>query len=169
MGLLAGKEEALAVRDAAVAVAPHRALRRVAMLVVHSNPVGEPGVGDGGGMPVYVRQMARALAARGLEVDVYTRRDAAATPRESKLFPGVVVRQVTAGAPELSKEEIPAYLPEFTANLACEVERRGGSSDPLPRPCPLAGEGASLPSAPRRAPLLPPLPPPRRAGQRGPG
>src|SRR5437667_439416 len=87
MGLLAGKEEALAVRDAAVAVAPHRDLRRVAMLVVHSNPVAEPGVGDAGGMTVYVRQMARALAARGLEVDVYTRRDSVDAPQESRLFP----------------------------------------------------------------------------------
>src|SRR5437870_2386588 len=154
MGLLAGKEEALAVRDATVAVAPLRALRRVAMLVVHSNPVAEPGVGDAGGMTVYVRQMARALAARGLEVDVYTRRDAADTPRESKLFPGVVVRQVTAGAPELSKEEIPAYLPELTANLACEVERRGLSYDLIHSHYWLSGKVASILSARWRIPFV---------------
>src|SRR2546425_9383539 len=157
MGLLAGKEEALAVRDATVAVAPLRALRRVAMLVVHSNPVAEPGVGAAGGMTGYVRQMARALAARGLEVDVYTRRDSVDTPQESRLFPGVVVRQVTAGAPELSKEEIPAYLPEFTANLACEVERRGVSPHPIPPPYPPSREGASILSAPRPVPFLPTL------------
>ena len=58
-----------------IAIAPDVA-DRVAMLVVHSNPVAEPGVGDAGGMTVYVRQMARSLAARGLAVDVYTRRDA---------------------------------------------------------------------------------------------
>src|SRR3989442_6240641 len=101
MGLLAGKEEALAVRDAAVAPAPYRALRRVAMLVVHSNPVAEPGVGDAGGMTVYVRQMARSLAARGLAVDIYTRRDSVGTPSQVQLFPGVTVRQIPAGSPEL--------------------------------------------------------------------
>lgn len=87
------------------------------MLVVHSNPVVEPGVGDAGGMTVYVRQMARSLAARGLEVDIYTRRDSVDTPAVTTLFPGVTVRQILAGAPGLSKEEIPAYLPELTANL----------------------------------------------------
>ncbi|GAC1368312.1 MAG: D-inositol-3-phosphate glycosyltransferase [Actinomycetota bacterium] len=115
----------MAVRDAPQALLPHRALRRVAMLVVHSSPVAEPGVGDAGGMTVYVRQMARTLAARGLEVDIYTRRDSADTPEAVELFPGVVVRQVTAGLPGLSKEEVPAHLPAFTANLARDVERRG--------------------------------------------
>ena len=62
------------------------------MLVVHSNPVVEPGVGDAGGMTVYVRQMARSLAARGLDVDIYTRRDSVDTPDVTTLFPGVVVR-----------------------------------------------------------------------------
>ena len=95
------------------------------MLVVHSNPVVEPGVGDAGGMTVYVRQMARSLAARGLDVDIYTRRDSAETPDATFLFPGVVVHQIPAGAPGISKGEIPAHLPEFTANLLHEVEARG--------------------------------------------
>src|SRR5229473_5291190 len=87
----------LAVRQASVAAGPHHPLRRVAMLVVHSNPVVEPGVGDAGGMTVYVRQMARSLAARGLAVDIYTRRDADDTPSTVGLFPGVTVRQIPAG------------------------------------------------------------------------
>src|SRR5258708_21155136 len=95
------------------------------MLVVHSNPVVEPGVGDAGGMTVYVRQMAKSLATRGLEVDIFTRRDAAETPAVTHLYPGVVVRQIPAGAPGLSKEEIPAYLPELTANLLREGDARG--------------------------------------------
>src|ERR1700730_17385927 len=115
----------LAVRDASVAAVPHRPLRRVAMLVVHSNPMVEPGVGDAGGMTVYVRQMARSLAARGLEVDIYTRRDSAETAAVTTLFPGVTVRQIPAGAPGLSKEEIPAYLPELTANLLRDAAEHG--------------------------------------------
>ncbi len=114
------------------------------MLVVHSNPVIEPGVGDAGGMTVYVREMARALAARGLEVDLYTRRDAAATPAASTLFPGVVVRQIPAGAPGLSKEEIPAYLPELTANLLREVEAQGLRYDLIHSHYWLSGRVASI-------------------------
>ena len=134
----------MAVRDTPAAASPHRPLRRLAMLVVHSNPVAEPGVGDAGGMTVYVREMARTLAGRGLEVDIYTRRDRAGTPDEETLFPGVVVRQVTAGAPGLSKEEIPAHLPEFTANLAAEVERRGLAYDLIHSHYWLSGRVASL-------------------------
>lgn len=95
----------------------------MAVLVVHSNPLAEPGAGDAGGMTVYVRHVARTLAARGIEIDIYTRRDAADTPEETALHPGVRVIQIDAGRPSLAKEEIPAYLPEFTANMAARVER----------------------------------------------
>src|SRR5207244_2074036 len=137
----------LAVRDASVAAVPHRPLHRVAMLVVHSNPVVEPGVGDAGGMTVYVRQMARSLAARGLDVDIYTRRDSAETPDATFLFPGVVVHQIPAGAPGISKGEIPAHLPEFTANLLHEVEARGLRYDLIHSHYWLSGRVASILSA----------------------
>ena len=117
------------------------------MLVVHSNPVAEPGVGDAGGMTVYVRQMARSLAARGLAVDIYTRRDAEDTPSTVGLFPGVTVRQVPAGTPELAKEEIPAHLPEFTANLLRQVEREGTAYDLIHSHYWLSGRVASILSA----------------------
>jgi D-inositol-3-phosphate glycosyltransferase len=117
------------------------------MLVVHSNPVVEPGVGDAGGMTVYVRQMARSLAARGLDVDIYTRRDNAETADVTTLFPGVAVRQIPAGAPGLSKGEIPAYLPEFTANLLHDVEARGLRYDLIHSHYWLSGRVASILSA----------------------
>src|ERR1700704_2607724 len=137
----------LAVRDASVIAVPHHPVRRVAMLVVHSNPVVEPGVGDAGGMTVYVRQMARSLAARGLDVDIYTRRDSAETAGVTTLFPGVAVRQIPAGAPGLSKGEIPAYLPEFTANLLQEVQARGVRYDLIHSHYWLSGRVASILSA----------------------
>ncbi|HWD07899.1 MAG TPA: glycosyltransferase, partial [Actinomycetota bacterium] len=114
----------MAVRESLVPGMPYRPLRRLAMLVVHSNPVAEPGVGDGGGMTVYVREMARALARRGLEVDIYTRHDAGGSAVPTELSPGVVVYPIVAGEPGLSKAELPAHLPEFTANLAAQVEQR---------------------------------------------
>jgi len=93
-----------------------RLISRVAMLVVHSNPLAEPGAGDAGGMTVYVRQMARALAAQGVQVDLYTRRDGSG-PDQTVLFPGVRVIQIEAGSAGLSKQEVAAHLPEFTSNL----------------------------------------------------
>lgn len=46
---------------------------RIAMLSVHSCPVGELGGVNTGGMSVYIRELARELGLRGYRVDVYTR------------------------------------------------------------------------------------------------
>ena len=56
---------------ASAARTPH--LGRVAMLSVHTSPLEQPGTGDAGGMNVYVVELARRLAARGIEVEIFTR------------------------------------------------------------------------------------------------
>lgn len=117
------------------------------MLVVHSNPLAEPGEGDAGGMTVYVRQMAFSLAQRGIEVDIFTRRDSATTPAEVTLRPGVRVLQVEAGAVDLSKEQIPAYLPEFSANLLRLVESSNVTYDVVHSHYWLSGRVAAMVSA----------------------
>lgn len=117
------------------------------MLVVHSNPLAEPGEGDAGGMTVYVRQMAFSLAQRGIEVDIFTRRDSAGTPSEVTLRRGVRVLQVDAGAVGLSKEQIPAHLPEFSANLLQLVESLGVAYDVVHSHYWLSGKVAAIVSA----------------------
>ena len=79
---------------------------RVAMISVHTSPLEQPGTGDAGGLNVYVAETATQLAARGIEVDIFTRRTTGETPVEAELVPGVRVRHVTAGPYEgLSKED----------------------------------------------------------------
>ena len=46
---------------------------RVAMLSLHSSPLDQPGSGSSGGMNVYVRELAQALAAEDLAIDIFTR------------------------------------------------------------------------------------------------
>ncbi len=46
---------------------------RIAMLSIHSNPIGELGTNDTGGMSVYIREVARELGKRGHQIDIYTR------------------------------------------------------------------------------------------------
>ncbi|MDN6536907.1 MAG: glycosyltransferase, partial [Corynebacterium variabile] len=46
---------------------------RVAMISMHTSPLEQPGIGDAGGMNVYVRNVASHLASHGVEVDVFTR------------------------------------------------------------------------------------------------
>ena len=45
----------------------------IAMLSVHSNPIGRLGTMDTGGMSVYISELARELGRRGHCVDIYTR------------------------------------------------------------------------------------------------
>jgi D-inositol-3-phosphate glycosyltransferase len=49
------------------------AVRRVAMISVHTSPLDQPGTGDAGGLNVYVIELSRRLAAAGIEVDIFTR------------------------------------------------------------------------------------------------
>nr|AIA95882.1 CAZy families GT4 protein [uncultured Xylanimonas sp.] len=68
-----------------------RPVLRVAMLSVHTSPLEQPGGGDAGGMNVYVAELARALARRGVEVDVFTRRTSSQEPADVVVAPGVTV------------------------------------------------------------------------------
>ncbi|WP_372441018.1 D-inositol-3-phosphate glycosyltransferase [Actinacidiphila acididurans] len=92
-----------------------RRVRRVAMLSVHTSPLHQPGTGDAGGMNVYIVELAKRLAERGMEVEVFTRGTTGALPPCVELAPGVLVRHVTAGPYEgLAKEDLPAQLCAFT-------------------------------------------------------
>ncbi|MCC5949540.1 MAG: glycosyltransferase [Nitriliruptoraceae bacterium] len=70
---------------------------RVALLSVHTSPLDAPGTGDGGGLNVYVLEVARRLAGRGVHVDVFTRRTVADQPDTVRVAPGLDVHHVTAG------------------------------------------------------------------------
>ncbi len=92
--------------------------RRVAMVSVHTSPLAQPGVGDAGGLNVYVVEVAKRLAARGTEVDIFTRRTTASLPVVVDLSPGVQVWHVAAGPyGGLSKEDLPGQLCAFAAGM----------------------------------------------------
>jgi D-inositol-3-phosphate glycosyltransferase len=60
---------------------------RIAMLSVHSSPVGPLGASDTGGMSVYVRELSRWLGAAGHAVDIFT--SAGPHHPERSLYPNV--------------------------------------------------------------------------------
>ena len=70
---------------------------RVAYVSMHTSPLLQPGVGDAGGMNVYIDGLARTMAARGVEVDVYTRRDDPDLPSVVDVSDRYRVIRVTAG------------------------------------------------------------------------
>lgn len=93
-------------------------LRRVAMVSMHTSPLTQPGAGDAGGLNVYVLEAARRLAARGIEVEIFTRATSSAQESVAHPAPGVLVRHVTAGPYEgLIKEDLPGQLCAFAAGV----------------------------------------------------
>jgi D-inositol-3-phosphate glycosyltransferase len=91
---------------------------RVAMVSVHTSPLEQPGTGDAGGMNVYIVETAARLAARGTEVEIFTRATSSDAPPCIEMMPGVTVRNVVAGPFEgLSKNDLPGQLCAFAAGL----------------------------------------------------
>ena len=88
--------------------------RPIATLSVHTSPLEQPGTGDAGGMNVYIVEVAKRLAARGVQVEIFTRATASGLPPVVEMVPGVQVRHITAGPFEgLAKEELPSQLCAF--------------------------------------------------------
>ncbi len=93
-------------------------IRRLAAISLHTSPLAQPGTGDAGGMNVYVDQTSRRLAARGVEVEIFTRATSSEQPPVAELVPGVLVRHIVAGPFEgLDKEELPGQLCSFAAGV----------------------------------------------------
>lgn len=74
-------------------------IERVAYLSMHTSPLLQPGAGDAGGMNVYVDQLSRTMAARGVAVDVFTRRIDPDDPDVVDALPGYRVIHIDAGPP----------------------------------------------------------------------
>ncbi|MEW6268431.1 MAG: glycosyltransferase, partial [Thermodesulfobacteriota bacterium] len=90
----------------------------VAMISEHASPLAALGREDAGGQNVHVAALAAALARRGCEVTVYTRRDDARLPCRVALAPHVVVEHVDAGPPEpVPKDLLLPYMDEFAARV----------------------------------------------------
>lgn len=93
-------------------------MRRVAVIAYHSSPLIEPGVGDAGGMTVYVREVARVMAKLGIRTDVFTR-STTGTLETTDIFPGVRVVAIPAGpSGEVSKADLVDHVPAFVDGMA---------------------------------------------------
>lgn len=93
-------------------------IQRLAMISLHTSPLDQPGTGDAGGMNVYVVELAKRLAARGVEVDIFTRATSSALEPLVTAYDGVQVRHIHAGPFEgLSKGELPGQLCVFAREV----------------------------------------------------
>lgn len=98
---------------------PHR----VAMISMHTSPLATPGVGDAGGLNVYVAELARRLGERGIKVDVFTRRNAPDVPDIVDVHEHTRVISLKAGPAEhVAKEALPALIDEFCTQLETRLD-----------------------------------------------
>jgi D-inositol-3-phosphate glycosyltransferase len=94
-------------------------IERVAYLSMHTSPLLQPGSGDAGGMNVYIDQLSRTMAGRGVGVDVFTRRAEHDDPDVVDVVPGYRVIHVDAGPPH----PVPiSSLPRYVRTFAKAVE-----------------------------------------------
>ncbi|ETK31514.1 glycosyltransferase [Microbispora sp. ATCC PTA-5024] len=92
---------------------------RIALISEHASPLATLGGVDAGGQNVHVAALAVALAQRGNEVTVHTRRTSPGQPDRVEMAPGVTVEHVPAGpAEQVPKDELLPYMREFAEHLA---------------------------------------------------
>jgi D-inositol-3-phosphate glycosyltransferase len=108
-------------------------MRRLAVLSLHTSPLAQPGTGDGGGMNVYVRTLASALARLGISVDVFTRAESADAPLRVDVEPGFSVHHIEAGprAP-MAKEALVEVVETFADGVEAVI--RQVNDDPTQTP-----------------------------------
>ncbi len=106
-------------------------IHRVAAISLHTSPLAQAGTGDAGGMNVYVNATAQKLAARGVEVEIFTRATSSALPAVIELTPGVLVRHIVAGPFEgLDKNDLPGQLCAFASGvMRAEARQNPGYYD----------------------------------------
>ncbi|MGI8518841.1 MAG: glycosyltransferase [Acidimicrobiia bacterium] len=89
-------------------------INRVAYLSMHTSPLLQPGSGDAGGMNVYLDQLSRTMAARGVAVEVFTRFQDPTDPPVVDVIDGYRVIHVAAGPMQpLPISALPRFVREF--------------------------------------------------------
>jgi D-inositol-3-phosphate glycosyltransferase len=133
-----------------------RSPRRIATISLHTSPLDQPGTGDAGGLNVYVVEVAKRLADRGIEVEIFTRAVSRDTPPAVELAPGVLVRSVVAGPfEELDKNALPGQICSFTFEvLRAEAAFAPGYYDLLHAHYWLSGQVAAVAAERWGVPLI---------------
>jgi len=91
-------------------------IKRIATLMVHSSPLDQAGIGDAGGMNVYVVESAKKMAQAGVSVDIFTRANHPDLPESVEIAECVTVKHLVAGPFDgVSKEELPSQLGALTS------------------------------------------------------
>ena len=97
---------------------------KVALVMVHTSPLEQAGIGDAGGMNIYVIESAKRMAAVGVEVDIYTRKISEEQPEIVEFEKGIRIIHLDL-AIGTKKEEIPALIPALAEELKKKIQGKG--------------------------------------------
>lgn len=95
------------------------------MVSEHASPLAALGGVDAGGQNVHVAALSTALARRGHNVTVYTRRDSAGLPRRVRILPHLDVVHIDAGpAHPVPKDELLPFMGKLADGISRDWHRR---------------------------------------------
>ena len=91
---------------------------KIAMLSIHSSPIGELGTQDTGGMSVYVREMAKELGRKGHHIDIFTQHNIGSNAPVIHLHDNVRLIHLSGGTREnIAKSSLYNVLPQLFNEL----------------------------------------------------
>jgi D-inositol-3-phosphate glycosyltransferase len=102
-------------------------MKRVSILSMHTSPLAQPGIGDGGGMNVYVRELVSALAHAGLDCTTYTRAWRPGLPQVVGVEPNHRVVHIEAGDFDLPKNDLVSVVDSFADGVRDHIAASGGT------------------------------------------
>lgn len=90
----------------------------VAMLSIHSSPIGNLGTKDTGGMSVYIRELAKELGRRGHRIDIFTQNNHAKHDPVINLYENVRLIHLSGQTnAKITKSSLYDYLPQIFQDL----------------------------------------------------
>ncbi|MFM1789556.1 MAG: hypothetical protein RLZZ12_905 [Actinomycetota bacterium] len=106
---------------------------RIASLMLHTSPLEQAGIGDAGGMNVYVVESAKRIAESGVKVDIFTRANRPNLPSIVEIADGVNVVHLEAGPyGSITKDELPSQICALMSSyLRHELQKSPGYYDLL--------------------------------------
>jgi D-inositol-3-phosphate glycosyltransferase len=96
-------------------------MSKIAIVSMHTSPLAQPGIGDGGGMNVYVRELSASIAHLGFDCDVYTISWSKDWPEVVEVEPGLKVHNIAIEDASVSAKE---HLIEVVEEFADKVVGR---------------------------------------------
>ena len=99
---------------------------RVAVISAHGCPLAPLGGRETGGMNVYVRELSRAMARQGMELDVYTRLTDPSLPEVTQFDEHARVIHIQAGeVGPMDKNKVLNHMPEFVCRVRQYAREHG--------------------------------------------